>query len=454
MKTLRAAILPFYLALCLMLGGSSASNWANLVLQLLAIPLGFWALATKAPAQLTSSGRALIVLLCLLLLLIGLQLVPLPRGLWTHFPGRRDVAAAYELMGQPLPWLPLSLAPDRSLASSMWLLPPTAILLGILKFGADRRTLLIWALIGVTLAAILLGTLQVISGSRWYPYEVTNYGAMTGFFANANHMATLLLASTPFVAALYVRAKRQSSSAQKSSALMMISAIAPVFLAIGLVINNSLAGLGLMLPVAGASLLMIWWGKRAISRWWLFLLAVMGAASTAFIFSAPLGNDLTQASSATYQITRYYAWPRTFAAAVDFAPLGSGLGTFANVYPRYEDPVFVEMTYMNHAHNDYLELALETGLPGLVLIAVFLGWWTRRTLSIWRDADSGGVFAKAATIASAAILTHSLVDYPLRMAAISAVFALCCGLMASPAAKRARSGRDFEAAKAVHLSAD
>ncbi len=111
------------------------------------------------------------------------------------------------------------------------------------------------------------------------------------------------------------------------------------------------------------------------------------------------------------------------------------------------------MTYMNHAHNDYLEVALETGLPGLVLIVIFFSWWIRRTLSIWRDADADGAFAQAATIASAAILTHSLVDYPLRMTAVSAVFALCCGLMASPAPKRTSSRRDFEA-KAVNLSAD
>jgi len=453
MSAVRGTILPFYLALCLLLGGTSGSNWANLVLQLGAIPLGFWALATRAPAERTTSGRALIALLSLLFLLVGLQLVPLPPALWTYFAGRGDVAAAFELMGQPLPWLGVSLAPDQTLGSAMWLLPPSVILLAILKLGADRRIMLSWVLIGATLAAILLGTLQVTNGSRWYLYEDTNYGAMTGFFANANHMATLLLVSTPFAAALYIRARRRSSSAQKSSALLMGSAIAPVFLGIGLIINNSLAGLGLMTPAAGASLLMIWRRTRRISRWWWLLFALMGAASTAVVFSAPLGNDLTQTSSPTYQITRYYSWPRTFAAAVDFAPLGTGLGTFVNVYPRYEDPVQVEMTYMNHAHNDYLEVALETGLPGLVLIVIFFSWWIRRTLSIWRDADADGVFEQAATIASAAILAHSLVDFPLRMTAISAVFALCCGLMASRASQRTNSGRGF-AADAVNLSAD
>ena len=38
--------------------------------------------------------------------------------------------------------------------------------------------------------------------------------------------------------------------------------------------------------------------------------------------------------------------------------------------------------------------------------------------------------SRAAVIASAAILAHSLVDYPLRTAAISALFAMCLAFLA------------------------
>jgi O-antigen ligase len=111
---------------------------------------------------------------------------------------------------------------------------------------------------------------------------------------------------------------------------------------------------------------------------------------------------------------------------------------------------------MNHVHGDYIELALETGLPGIVLILLFLLWWGRRTVAIWRAVEPDH-FARAATIASAAILAHSLVDYPLRTAAISAVFALCCALMAEARAKTRRSRRrseEEEKPAARHLSAD
>jgi hypothetical protein len=88
------------------------------------------------------------------------------------------------------------------------------------------------------------------------------------------------------------------------------------------------------------------------------------------------------------------------------------------------------------------------------LILAFLLWWARRTVTIWRTEDAD-YFARAATVASAAILAHSLVDYPLRTAAIGAVFAMCCALMAEPRAKARRSRRrEEDKPEARHLSAD
>jgi O-antigen ligase len=195
--------------------------------------------------------------------------------------------------------------------------------------------------------------------------------------------------------------------------------------------TGSLASFGIMVPVIGGSLLMMASGERKISRRWWLLIAALGVASTLLVLHPSSGSDLTQEEAASYQLSRYNAWQRSLLAFFEFAPVGSGLGTFANVYPRYEDPTQVEMTYMNHVHNEYLEVALEMGVPGLALVAIFFLWWMRQTFRIWKDPEHGDVFAKAATIATAGILVHSIIDYPLRMSAVSAVFALCCGLMAT-----------------------
>jgi O-antigen ligase len=454
-RVIKLAVISGYLALCVLLGGSSVAYGGNLLLQLLGIAMLFWALAAGKPAEITPAGRELVALLLLLLLIIAIQLIPLPPGIWTQLPGRQEAAEAYDLVGQPQPWLPISLAPYQTVSSSIWLLPPIAILISFLRLSAYPGSWTAWLLIGLTIIGVLLGTLQVAGGSDWYLHEITNEGAMTGFFANSNHMATLLLVTTPFAAALFAPDKREGRTDRIRAGVLIATGLAAIFILIGLAINNSLAGLALIVPVAAASLLMIRFDRRRVPGWCWLLVAAAGAASTAMVLAAPLGNDLLQARPADQPITRYGAWPRTLQAAVELAPLGSGIGTFVNVYPRYEDPALVDGTYMNHAHNDYLELALETGAPGLALLGAFLLWWSRRTIAVWRNPQHADVFARAATIASAAILIHSIVDYPLRMTAISVLLALCCGIMSVAAPMRSSVAANRRARRTgLHLVAD
>ena len=150
------------------------------------------------------------------------------------------------------------------------------------------------------------------------------------------------------------------------------------------------------------------------------------AAAAATVALGPVGDRMLGSSvsvSSRAEMAR-----TTAAAARDFFPFGSGLGSFRAVYPVYENPDTVDRVATNHAHNDFLELALETGLPGIAVILAFLAWWTMTAGKVWRSPGSRP-YRRAAVIASAAILLHSLVDYPLRTAALSCVFAMCLALM-------------------------
>jgi O-antigen ligase len=72
---------------------------------------------------------------------------------------------------------------------------------------------------------------------------------------------------------------------------------------------------------------------------------------------------------------------------------------------------------------------LETGIPGLVVLLLVLAGWAAASWRAWASPERDP-FAQAAVVASAAILAHSLVDFPLRTAAISACFAMCLALIA------------------------
>lgn len=454
---LRQAIIPIFLVLCLMLGGASAAGfWENMGLQLVAVAIIFWALIVRRSTPVPPPSRQLIVLTGLMLLVGLIQLVPLPPGLWTALPGREPIARGFEMVGQPLPWLPLSLAPARTIASLLWLLPSIAVLAGIVLLGYFRASWIAWAIAAVSALSVAVGALQIAGGdgSPWYFYEITNYGVGTGFFSNANHLATLLVVTIPFLAALYLNATRRDRSAQRASGLLVILIGSLAVVMVGIVINRSLAGMGLMVPSAAASALMILSRKRKLPAWSAGVVALFIAGAVAAVYLAPISNNLTSESARSDPSSRYLSFQISGEATVDYLPFGSGIGSFPQVYPSYEDPASITRFYMNHVHGDYIELALETGLPGIAMIILFLLWWMRRTLSIWR-AEERDHFALAATIASGVILAHSLVDYPLRTAAIGAVFAACCALMAEPRARvRKRRSEEESANRARHLSAD
>ena len=452
----RVALIPAYLLLCLLFGGASAAGfWVNMLLQLLAIPIIAWSLIAARSTPMASSARRLVLILLMIPLLVGLQLVPLPPSIWTRLPGREAAVEGYRILNQPLPWLPISLSPYETWASALWMLPAVAVLLGILRLGNFRADWLAWTLIIVTIMSVGLGALQIMGGesSSWYFYQISNFGATTGFFSNANHFATLMVVTLPFLAALYLTGRSRGRSMQRSSGLFVVLAGAVTVVVVGIALNGSLAGVGLSVPVLAATFMMIFAHKKKLPRWTVPLVTLLAIGSILLAFSAPFENNLTGDKARTSEESRYTSFSRSLTAAKDFLPVGSGIGTFKDIYPRYENPAKVTRIYMNHVHSDYIELLLETGIPGMIILILFLGWWTGRVISIWRAEDQD-VYARAATIATAAILAHSVVDYPLRTVAVGAVFAMCCALMAEARPRTKRSQSEASDKRARHLSAD
>jgi O-antigen ligase len=89
--------------------------------------------------------------------------------------------------------------------------------------------------------------------------------------------------------------------------------------------------------------------------------------------------------------------------------------------------------FLNHAHNDYLEIWFECGWLGLALIAAFMGWWVLATTRVLRSpADANAGLALCGSVIVALLLIHSAADYPLRTPALAALFAFAAGLLSKP----------------------
>lgn len=219
-------------------------------------------------------------------------------------------------------------------------------------------------------------------------------------------------------------------------------------LIVGIALNRSLAALALAVPVLALSALLLPEGRK--HRKLAAAVAAIGAVvCIAFFSGGSIADEIVGRDLVSFQ-SRAHMWRGTLELIGRTFPAGTGLGSFPLIYPLIEDPAMVGRTFVNHAHNDYLELLLETGLPGLILLVAFLGWWVIAAVRVWRSRLSSP-FARAATIGSAAILAHSVVDYPLRTAAVAAVFALCLALMVARPVRSADEASALRATRHIRI---
>lgn len=445
---LRQLIVPVFLFACLLLGGSPQGIWRNLLLQWGGAALLVWVLLARQRSEPTGAARLLLWLGGAWFGLALLQLVPLPPEVWSSLPGRNAAVEGFTLRGESLPWLPLSMAPSATAAILPVMVVPLAIAAAILLLGAYRSRWCIAALVSGTCLSVLLGAVQLSSGGP-YLYPHYNIGNATGLFANSNHQATLLLATLPFLAAL-IGNEGQDGRNRASHALgrvvIAMGAIAVIML--GIALNGSLAGLALLLPVALASVAIALPRSGRVPR-------LLAALALLLVFAAAIGVAIfTEAGDNAASLTsRQEIYRLSLAALRDSFPAGIGLGAFEHFYHLYENPALVDSYFVNHAHSDPLEWVIETGILGVFLLGALITWWATRALRMWR-AEKPDLIALAATVSSGAILAHSLVDYPLRDAAIQAVFAMSLAFMAEPRSRSQRRTRSRREGSPRHLTLD
>ena len=410
-------------------GGTRHGTLSDVVPEAVALPL----LVVAGPAGLKALRRQPVAayLFAGVIALFILQLVPLPPGIWTVLPGREKLVQFYNAAGMPLPWQPLSLSPGETWRSGLALLPALTLFLATLTLSRAERQVLLAVAVVLGVLSVPLGILQVLGGaeSPLYFFQYTNHGSAVGFFANANHYAVFCCMLIPLAAALVSeRAKRITVPP-----LAIFAGVAFAFL-LGLALSRSRSALvlGLLSVLATFGLILREPLRRALTRRMRWVVAVVAAAAVLPIVLA-MGLLAILSRFEVQQVTADARWTMagvTWQALRSYFPIGSGLGTFERVYQLHEPAQAVMWELINHAHNDWLELILETGAAGLVLVIAFFVWcgraWARSLAS--EDAFDRRI-GQAAGIAIALVSLHSLWDYPLRTIALSTLFGLCCALL-------------------------
>lgn len=411
-------------------GGASRENALRVMLvELSALPVLF--LAARSLTAQGAWGRISmpVGLLAAIVALPLLQLIPLPPGLWQGLPGREPLAAGLAAAGLPAGWLPFSMSPEDTHAAVLALTAPVAMFLAGSTLSTDEKRGIVGLYLVLGVIGLGLGAVQLSSGEAHlgYLYRTTNHGSLVGFFANRNHEAAYLLAMLPFAGVFIARRDRGGRSELFGTAAWFLVVL--VIAALGAV--HSRAGLLLAVPALVGCVAVVWRGGRGRGRnRSLLVLAGLISAGVAVVLALALAPNLSRFSEDPGQETRLRSWPYVEQAATAHLPFGAGIGSFDRVYRSAEPLDLITPTYLNHAHNDYLEIWLEAGWAGAAILAAVLAWLAWMSYRAWRrPSGGGGDLQRAASIAGILVVMHSFVDYPLRTLAMAVLFAFCCAVL-------------------------
>jgi O-antigen ligase len=432
-----------FLALCFLGGGASRGDVLSLVYLRPAAVLTIAAFLLLPQDRDWRTHRGLIAMLGAFTALIAFQLVPFPPSLWLSLPGRAAFEPAATAAGLAQPWRPLSLTPERTLQSLVTLLFPFAALIGMVTIGRDRNRRLLPVLIGAILLSAVLGILQLTAGegSPFHFYKITHRGAAVGVFANRNHQAALLAICIPM---LRVWTLLPSPDSQYRRTRQWFAIALCLFLVAMILVTGSRAGLVLGSVGFVAAWLISPIGisdarksarltKLALVVVPLFTAVAVFALGRATAIQRLLQDDMLENEA------RFELLPAMIDVVRAYFPVGTGFGAFDPAFRAIEPDNALSTQYMNHAHNEIIELAITGGVPALLLLGVFLVWYVRSSTRVFRDISKGSpsrLFGRLGSVTVFLLLIASVVDYPLRTPLLAVLFTIACCWLAQARPER------------------
>ena len=166
-------------------------------------------------------------------------------------------------------------------------------------------------------------------------------------------------------------------------------------------------------------------------------LAIVAAGLTLALVVMAVASDVTLArfSHAALEIEGRAALNGlTIGAIADRPLLGGGLGAYPAIFQLHRTDAFpFHLPRHDQAHNSYLELAAEAGVPAALAILALVGWLVVRLLRR-NPADARSTLYAAAGIgATVLVAVHALVDFSLQIPAIATTYFMILGLALSRA---------------------
>lgn len=359
-------------------------------------------------------------------------------GIVQLIPGTQQLASANARLWEAfnhiaiLPGTPrLSLAPDHTLECLAFLATCTLLLflLTSMTYTSKRIKCVMLAVVSAALGNAILAFCQ------YFSHAAQSIGMdFHGAFLNRNHFAFLMLmgiiTGLGLMASLLSEQRRFSHSLpydyanrEKHTSMLGVAVLAFVLFAmIAAQIISLSRGAFIGMTIAATCFIIIWLllARHVPSEQKHKALALTATVGAALTIGLPVA--LNQLSQRYQQLeineltldSRWLVWQDAARLIRDFWTWGIGLGAFPHLIQRYESGNFTQQL-VDHAHNDYLELAAEIGVPltvCLLLLLIFLCWRTVRSVRTSHGTRKWAAVGAVLTILGVAI--HEVVDFNLQ----------------------------------------
>lgn len=445
------------MGLVLLTGGSARSDVESLlVLRPASVLFCAFGLATLRREHIVEH-RWLLGFAAAIMAFVAVQIVPLPPMLWQALPGRGIIVDIDKAVGLPSAWRPISMAPQATWNALFALFVPLGVLLVGLRLRSNERRALLLVLLVFGLLSGLIGLLQVTGarGGPLYFYRITNPDAAVGLFANRNHQALMLASMFPMLA---VYAWNGVEKPEQVRIRLIFSICAGLILVPLLLVTGSRAGFALMLiglicaPILYRRPIFDHAPRRRHPRSPLIPALAVGVAVIAIglltiLFSRAQTVSRIMAPGQEEDL-RFKVWGPVTDMAWRYFPVGSGTGTFPDIFQLNEPDSLLKPTYLNHAHNDLLEIVMTGGALAIVLLLAALALGAVATVQAWRAGPRSQrsiPLARAGSFILAMGALASLADYPLRVPMIECVMVIAALWLTKPGASdSANSDGSFE----------
>lgn len=447
-----ALTLGLFLLTVLIRGGNSRTVViATSILAIVCLVLGAVVAWSTSRRLAFTVGNALYVCAMLGLLVIGLAaLVPLSPETWLSLPGRAPYADVVAALGQPpfnISSLSLSFDPVGASFATLSLLVALSVGMAAMLLPAPLLLSVLALFAGIAIAQACLGLLQLVFGTpSFLAYDIPVGGnRATGTFVNKNHYATLLAMALPLLVFRTAGQCNFSHSATTRTALSSIWwGVATATVAAALVASLSRAGSAAGFAVAVLATLMCGLRKQATTRQ---RFGLLGIAALAFALASMssltlLLDSLKGATFADSADGRKVLVRLSLIGANSFFPVGSGLGSFSIAFQRFQTDGVTG--FIEHVHNDYVELLFEAGLLGCVVLICLAIAAVATGLRLWKSQAENEPLSPAIAcwLGALAFAIHAWFDFPSHIPGLTIVVSLLFGAsmnstFVEPADKRA-----------------